>query len=395
MTRELSTEAEMLKRVKKWDEIKKEYDQVDLKGAILIDGHHVFLKIIQEIVDFNNDPEGWIGAQKIKLFKQKADGFLNRLKKTETFSLDPLVVGQFYARLVLGLSTFAHKHVYEKTFKDGRKIIFDEHRLNPNLPAFLKEHPPKDHVVINAQSRTSVFDAAMPDKDDLMKSFKRALKKNLRENKHKNARNIQEFIEELEDGNWSFWLNHEVGHVTVPYNLKNETLEILGMNVLRGEWQLTALVREINAYKGRRESKEKGVDTSLVIKGCELANDKDCDWVCLITNDGDHAPLIRHLQSKGKEVYLNAITERKKFAKTLIAALASEEHSLSIADTLGFISGGTKKESQFGERDAVQQWLLMQASIELDHEDRGWPPPSQDMLESIWQNFPYGFRLVK
>ena len=39
-------ELEAFRRIEKWNEIKKEYDQADL-GAALIDGHHVFLKSLK------------------------------------------------------------------------------------------------------------------------------------------------------------------------------------------------------------------------------------------------------------------------------------------------------------------------------------------------------------
>ena len=53
-------EAELLNRINKWENIKKEYEQVDLRGAVLVDGHHVFLSIIIEIQNLKKiQNHGW------------------------------------------------------------------------------------------------------------------------------------------------------------------------------------------------------------------------------------------------------------------------------------------------------------------------------------------------
>ena len=259
------------------------------------------------------------------------------------------------------------------------------------MATFLEDHPPQDFVLINAQSSTYVFDAVLPDRKALITRFKQNLKywsnkKNWKQPRHRySPQNIQGYIDELEAGLWSFYAGDEKGDITVPYNLKNETLAMFQADVFKGKWKLTALDREIHAQGGKRESREKGVDTSLVIKGCELAYDKDCDWVCLVTNDTDHAPLASFLRANGKEVYLNGITERKRVGKKLIDSLESKENYLSLEEASGFISGEPNKKVQFNTNDAIQQWLLTQALLELDHQDRGWEPPSHYLRMAAWE----------
>ena len=40
-----------------------------------------------------------------------------------------------------------------------------------------------------------------------------------------------------------------------------------------------------------------------MIAGCDAAQDRAIDWVCLVTNDGDYVPLVEKLQSEGKTVF--------------------------------------------------------------------------------------------
>lgn len=69
---------------------------------------------------------------------------------------------------------------------------------------------------------------------------------------------------------------------------------------------------------------EKGVDARLVIGGCEAAADPKVDWVCLVTDDSDYVPLVEHLRSRGKGVYLLSLGDPRRQSRDLKDAVATQ-----------------------------------------------------------------------
>ena len=79
----------------------------------------------------------------------------------------------------------------------------------------------------------------------------------------------------LDKGNWGFFENQIRGSIVVPYDLKNSVLKALeDKDWMYGDFNLQTQPRVISGFNGYVENREKGVDTKLVIKGCELAADK-------------------------------------------------------------------------------------------------------------------------
>ena len=109
----------------------------------------------------------------------------------------------------------------------------------------------------------------------------------------------------------------------LPYGFKNAFLDALSHPWRRG-WEEHLGKRKLDVSNmGRLYQKEKGVDTRLVIAGCQAAAEPKLDWTCLVTNDADYVPLVEHLHSRNKAVYLLSLGDPKGQSRDLKNAVGS------------------------------------------------------------------------
>lgn len=324
------------RQVKEW--LYPKYEHLELRGAVLIDGHHVFLNIIRSVQKLRRNPESFMKT----LFPESQD--LSKpialATESEIFQHHPRRIARIYGECVLRICDYANEKFKEDVLGDVRAFLpihklgipfelksGDVTKLDPIkvAKAILAEHPPEDFIVTKTAEQRWIFDATMPDQ----KEVKKNLEKNYQywNGKDKGrSNNLNSFLTTMERGNWGFFENQIRGSIVVPYDLKNKVLEALEeKDWMFGEFNLHTQVRKISGFNGFVESREKGVDTKLVIKGCELAESNKIDWVWLVTSDGDHAPLIEHLKAKGKEVFLTSLSYP---SNALLHALNDRTHYL-------------------------------------------------------------------
>lgn len=297
------------------------YDCVELKGAVLIDGHHIFINVVREVSEFRSNPEEWLRSIYIPPEAMQSVG------SSEFFNFNAITFAAFYGQLVARINDHAFQDVFSRVFEDDRSLLTS--RPKNSIDEFVAEFPPEKYVIADQRKLKHIFDATMPP----LETVKEQLTKNYsywKNRNEKHADTIGDYVKRLENQEWEFFDGDARGPIVTPYALKNDMLAVAQKDWVWGGFDLVLQERWINAYSGRVISIEKGVDTNLVIKGCEYANDNDCDWVWLVTNDGDHSPLIRHLRSKNKEVYLSSLTDRP--SRALTSSLAQPENYVGIND---------------------------------------------------------------
>lgn len=337
-----------IKRIEKWaeirDRLRSHYESVDLRGAVLVDGHHVFLNIIRSIDSFRQSPEQFLR----RFYTEDKDlkDIQDLMNKSKIIGYDVRRVAAIYGECIYRICDYANEKFKTDVLSDHREFLSDSSLsyprglseeevinldLNEYINSFVSEYPPSDFLVIKAQEQRWIFDATMPPKAAVRESLERSFQ--YWRNRHKGrSENLETFITVLKDGNWGFFENQIRGSLVVPYDLKNQVLEALSdEDWYLGQFNLETQERHITGFNGYVESREKGVDTKLVIKGCEIAADKDVDWVWIVTADGDHAPLIEHLRGNGKEVFLTSMSYP---SKALISALAGQAHYLHFDDLM-------------------------------------------------------------
>lgn len=357
----------ILEQRKTSEEILKQYDRIDLGGAVLIDGHHVFLNIVREIEDFNQAPKDWLKS----IRANDSEKVISDIMTTNVMAFDPTVISMFYGWLCRHMQDRAQAFVFHRLFQDSRQLLSPS-SLNhfvwegASSEEILAKYPPCDWVVSANESKGYIFDASMPNKQEVVTSLRKSYDYWLRRNE-RNANNIYIFLELAENDEWAFYENDIRGSITTPYDLKNTLLETAGKEWTWGDFELVLQERWISAFSGRVMSIEKGVDTNLVIRGCELANDSACDWVWLITNDGDHAPLIRHIREKNKEVFLTSITDRP--SKRLVGELASALNFLNLPKLFQHEPPPEDLANEIDTSWELRFWLLGRAMDEISNKN--------------------------
>lgn len=315
----------LIEKYQKTSEIKSllhsNYETIDLRGAVLIDGHHLFLNIIRGIQRFNRNPNEFLA--RFYPAREGMDSLITTIKESRLATFDSRRVARVYGECVVRIANYANETIKQDVFSDDREFLPD-YKLSPSIlesdkdilsldvggyvKDFLDKYPPNKYLVIKSNEQRWVFDALMPDKRDVEEKLN--INFDYWSQKDRNrANNLKSVIELLKHDQWGFFENQVRGSIVVPFSLKNEVLKALGeKDWIWGNFNLQTQIRQINGFSGFVESREKGVDTKLVIKGCELAAASDIDWVWLVTADGDHAPLVEHLRESGKEVFLTSVS---------------------------------------------------------------------------------------
>jgi hypothetical protein len=132
---------------------------------------------------------------------------------------------------------------------------------------------------------------------------------------------VERRLKLIKSGRWEFW--YDGSSRELPYSFKNAFLDALDHSWYG--WKEHLGKREFRITdRGRFKQGEKGVDARLVIAGCEAAAEPKVDWACLVTNDTDYVPLIEHLRSRGKAVYLLSLGDPRRQARDLKDAVGTQ-----------------------------------------------------------------------
>lgn len=316
--------------------LKSHYDSVDIKGGILVDGHHVFLNVARSIKRLNENPENFLKRIGIPN-PQKAYQLVEGSKWAE-FSADR--IASIYGQIVLHISDEAQNHILKNVLGDSRSLVQQhtltslarnqsEDQLENIIARKLEEYPPDNFVCASTDAERWAFDATMPNIEGVEKNLFLNYQYWITKNKNR-AQNIGDYLELLKNQDWAFFESQVRGSIVMPYSVKNDVLEKLTEDWFLGDFKVTTQERQISGFNGYVESREKGVDTKFVIKGCEYASSTEIDWVWLVTADGDHAPLVEHLISSGKEVFVTSLSQP---SNALLKALKSPTNYLHF-DTL-------------------------------------------------------------
>ena len=122
-------------------------------------------------------------------------------------------------------------------------------------------------------------------------------------------------------GRWEF--RYDDALTELPYGFKNKFLDTLRHPW--HSWKEHLGERKIWIDKrGRFRQNEKGVDARLVIAGCQAGAEPKLDWTCLVSNDADYVPLVEHLHSRGKAVYLLSLCDPARQSRDLRNAVGAQ-----------------------------------------------------------------------
>ena len=155
-----------------------------------------------------------------------------------------------------------------------------------------------------------VFDANLPPIQKIICFASTAKDKALKNNNIHEVKLIEENIQDLKNGLIDFY--KEGLYIKAPYSSKKSYLDFLELDALIGDRTEVILgTKYVNWRNSKTAMVEKGVDTNLVIKGVEYANDPDTKFICLISSDTDFVPLIDYIKFKNKKVYLLSLNNIK------------------------------------------------------------------------------------
>lgn len=265
---------------------KESFEEGPASGAILVDGHHVFLEILRDVLRFNDL------ATKSPLAAKFRNDSRTQLTVRNIWSMLP----------------------------PERIAGFIRTDLGWNLPSIVSRIAP-----IAAHPRDVdlwLFDARLSSQSEVTSHLEKQVR--LITSSAKTAADVK--LELVRSGRWSFFDGS--GFLTIPFELKNDVIDRLTESAadsspevgdladlywnLGKEWRGRFGARRFHTRAdGRFHEHEKGVDAHLIIQGCKLAADARVRWVCLVTNDSDYVPLVEHLHRHGKSVYWLSYASRK------------------------------------------------------------------------------------
>ena len=175
------------------------------------------------------------------------------------------------------------------------------------------------YCAVESQSDILIFDARMPPAANVIRKLEERRRVCSRQGVA--HLEIERGLKLARAGRWEFWDDGALKEL--PYGFKNEFLDVL-RHPWHG-WKEHLGKRKIWIDKRRRlRQKEKEVDARLVIAGCQAAADPKLDWTCLVTNDADYVPLVEHLHSRGKAVYLLSLGDPKRQSRDLRNAVGAQ-----------------------------------------------------------------------
>ena len=301
------------------------YEKVGIKGAILIDGNHMFIEVLSDIDKFNKLLPDSIHSEIL------GKGDIQNIWE----SPDPRNLAEFVAaQVVLPLSNHLCIFAADSFFPSQKSYVNTSSILNGHVSGA------DDLIAVEADYDVFIFDAKLPKRGDLIQYFEAEWEKFYRFKMNEERNRVQVTLDRLKEGNWELW--HDDAPRVFPYDLKNGFIDCLSDEWGGPGWEAHLGTRKIKCTQFGKKTgwmwqSEKGVDTQLVITGCEVASNPSVDWVCLVTNDSDYIPLVDHLQKAGKKVFLLSFGNPKRQARDLKNSVGDKNviTKLSIFDHTG------------------------------------------------------------
>lgn len=318
-----ATKIKLKEILKKYDELKEQYEKINasceeyesltVNGAVLIDGNYLYLEALRTIEDYvlnndiNYDTWNWLISHNYAS-EEEIKKLLDHIKDNKAEYLVNAVKWLVFTNL---------HYIYHKICKQfisSSKNIYVREELqdkinNDDIPN------PSETMFFDWTLDVNIFDAKLP---DLNKAIHFA-ETRCREYNF-SAEQTNRALKVLRRQQWENF--HEGGLRIVPYNLKNEYINLLE-EIMKADLVLGKKYINVNA-RGGITANEKEVDTRLTIKGMELASQEEIDYVLLITNDGDFVPLVEQLKSNNKKVYLYSPGTPKRISRPLKLAIGKE-----------------------------------------------------------------------
>ena len=301
----------------KEEEILSQYERINTNGAVLIDGNHVLLEVLNDIDVFNNNIKENPMLENIFTAYRKSSKAQEM--KNIWGSPDPVHVADYVGETIRMMEDIIPHWVIGELLPDNKRSlsvgsILSSHRLKRKLARSTRLdmenrygsyeiEDPENVIAVDMNCDITIFDAELPKKSNLIKKLETRW-----ETAHKGGNDwkkekIQKWLDLIKSNKWRLWAGG--GYRELPFDFKNTFLEVLGSDILNAGFNKELGNRKIDVKSdGDVFQSEKGVDSRFVIAGCDLAEIREIDWVLLITNDGDYVPLIDRLKERGKEVFI-------------------------------------------------------------------------------------------
>ncbi len=279
----------------KEEEILSQYERINTKGAVLIDGNHVLLEVLNDIDVFNNNIKENPMLENIFTAYRKSSKAQEM--KNIWGSPDPVHVADYVGETIRMMEDIIPHWVIGELLPDNKRSL----SVGSILYGSYEIEDPENVIAVDMNCDLTIFDAELPKKSNLIRKLER-------EAAHKwgsdwKKEKIQEWLDLIKSNKWRLWAGG--GYRELPFDFKNTFLEVLGSDILNAGFNKELGNRKIDVKSdGDVFQSEKGVDSRFVIAGCDLAEIREIDWVLLITNDGDYVPLIDRLKERGKEVFI-------------------------------------------------------------------------------------------
>ncbi len=290
----------------KEEEILSQYERINTKGAVLIDGNHVLLEVLNDIDVFNNNIK-----ENPMFMSSKAQEMKNIWG-----SPDPVHVADYVGETIRMMEDIIPHWVIGELLPDNKRSL----SVGNILSGSYEIEDPENVIAVDMNCDITIFDAELPKKSNLIKKLETRW-----ETAHKGGNDwkkekIQKWLDLIKSNKWRLWAGG--GYRELPFDFKNTFLEVLGSDILNAGFNKELGNRKIDVkMDGDVFQSEKGVDSRLVIAGCDLAEIREIDWVLLITNDGDYVPLIDRLKERGKEVFIFSWGNPKRQSRELLNAV--------------------------------------------------------------------------
>ena len=281
----------------KEEEILSQYERINTKGAVLIDGNHVLLEVLNDIDVFNNNIKENPMLENIFTAYRKSSKAQEM--KNIWGSPDPVHVADYVGETIRMMEDIIPHWVIGELLPDNKRSL----SVGSILYGSYEIEDPENVIAVDMNCDITIFDAELPKKSNLIKKLETRW-----ETAHKGGNDwkkekIQKWLDLIKSNKWRLWAGG--GYRELPFDFKNTFLEVLGSDILNAGFNKELGNRKIDVKSdGDVFQSEKGVDSRFVIAGCDLAEIREIDWVLLITNDGDYVPLIDRLKERGKEVFI-------------------------------------------------------------------------------------------
>lgn len=298
---------EFKKKKAKEEEILSQYELINTNGAVLIDGNHVLLEVLNDIDLFNdNIPEDPM------FVSGKTQGMKNIWE-----SPDPVNVANYVGETIRMMEDIIPHWVVGDLLPENKRSVSVANILYSSYE--IKD--PENVVAVDMNCDLTIFDAELPKKSNLIRKLEARWEAAHKWGSDWEKEKIQKWLDLIKSNKWRLWADG--GYRELPFDFKNTFLE-----VLNSDFSYTS---GFNKELGNRKvfvkkdgdvfQSEKGVDSRLVIAGCDLAESKEIDWVLLISNDSDFVPLIDRLKERGKEVFIFSWGNPKRQSYELLDAV--------------------------------------------------------------------------